>query len=124
MVLDDDADVRATLLDVLQDEGFTAMGFASGHDALRWLGQNASETKVVLTDLMIPLMSGDSFLTAKESQPSTASVPVIIMTGSGRAASARVALLHSVFCCLDKPLMLDALLDAVRACTAAPAPRS
>jgi DNA-binding response OmpR family regulator len=116
MVLDDDPDVRASLVDALGDEGFEAVAFAVGDDALAWLDSHARETRVVLVDLMMPFMNGDAFLTAKEGRASMAQVPVIIMTGSGRELSDQVAQRHSVFRCLDKPLMLDSLVAALRAC--------
>ena len=117
MVLDDDPDVRASLVDALQMEGFEVAAFAAGKDALTWLDQHAQNTHLVIVDLMMPGMNGDAFLTAKETRPNTADVPVIVLTGSGQDVCDEVARRHAVFRCLEKPMMLDSLLATVRDCS-------
>lgn len=111
LVVDDDCNIRETVAQVLRDEGFLVEAVADGARALQWLCQRSNQVSLVLLDLMMPVMSGQEFLLAKDKQPALADLPVVVMSaGRGWAALGQRP---DVVDCLPKPFTLAALLLAV-----------
>jgi CheY-like chemotaxis protein len=79
LVVDDDADIRETLAEVLRDEGGTVATATDGFDALQKLGQLSRPCLVVL-DLMMPRMSGLEFLTHLGTRADAADFDVVVMS--------------------------------------------
>ena len=113
LIVDDDADIRAALSEVLRDEGFDTATAVDGEDALAWLRKNGRPCVIVL-DMMMPVMNGAAFLDAVAALPDVARVPVVVMSaGRGPFAGEFDAVLR-------KPFALD---DVVRAVAARCAPQ-
>ena len=79
LIVDDDTDVRETLCDVLEDEGYRVAGACNGKEALDALIQ-ADHVCLVLLDLMMPVMSGHEFLVKHKADPKLAEIPVVVMS--------------------------------------------
>lgn len=78
LVIDDNTVVRRVLQDIVTSFGYSADVAADGPEAIALFEQNGYD--VVLTDLLMPRMSGWQVLAAvRERDPKT---PVIIITGS------------------------------------------
>ena len=78
LVVDDEAAVRETLMDYLEDEGFELKGAGSGELALQWLALNESDVAVV--DMRLPGMDGSQFIQrSKQLRPE---MKHLIYTGS------------------------------------------
>ncbi len=78
LVVDDNTVVRRVLQDIVTSFGYRADAAADGPEAIAMFEQNGYD--VVLTDLLMPRMSGWQVLAAvRERDPRT---PVIILTGS------------------------------------------
>jgi CheY-like chemotaxis protein len=58
LVVDDDADNRETMCELICEYGYPAACAASGKEALEWLEQNSAPC-LVLLDMLMPDMSGD-----------------------------------------------------------------
>ncbi|HXI59721.1 MAG TPA: response regulator, partial [Polyangia bacterium] len=56
LVIDDDEEIRTTLRDVLEDNGFTADCAANGRVALDMLLRDESTPALILLDLTMPEM--------------------------------------------------------------------
>lgn len=82
LVVDDDTDIRSTLCEYLEDEGYAVGSAANGQDALDYLREHPT-TSVVLLDLMMPIMDGYRFRIEQKSDPAIASIPVVVMTAGG-----------------------------------------
>jgi len=61
LVVDDDADIRATLRMALEDEQYTVAEAANGRIALEML-RSSSKSHVVLLDALMPEMNGEELL--------------------------------------------------------------
>jgi CheY-like chemotaxis protein len=107
LVVEDEDILAATLCEVLEDEGYEALSARNGQDALRLLAEKSPD--LVLLDMMMPLMDGTAFLTAKALDATIQHVPVVVMTSASRA----VLQGHGVAGFLAKPFKLDTLLDVV-----------
>jgi len=79
LVVDDDADIRQTLAEVLRDEGGRVTTATDGFDALQKLGQ-LGRPCLVLLDLMMPRMNGLEFLTRLATHPDSREVDVVVMS--------------------------------------------
>jgi DNA-binding NtrC family response regulator len=56
MVVDDEPTVRETIIEILQDEGFDALGMSSAAHALLWIER--IQPDIVLSDIVMPGMNG------------------------------------------------------------------
>jgi CheY-like chemotaxis protein len=110
LVVEDDADVRESLIALLELEGYTAAGAADGGEALAAL--RATGACIVVLDLFMPVMNGTAFLDAKRQDAALADVPVVVITADPVAAS---QVRGRVVDALVKPLDHDRLLATVAA---------
>ncbi len=110
LVVDDDHDIRVSLQDALEMEGYRVATATTGREALESL-QSGLRPDLILLDLMMPDISGWTFRAWQRSHEEFASIPVVIVSGQGLSA-AEVARL-GVEGYLPKPLDLDELLATV-----------
>src|SRR5688572_3737112 len=106
LVVDDEAPQMRALCDTLQDNGYQAVGFTNGDEALA--AMSATEFDVLLADLMMPGMSGIELLrAAHERDPDLCG---IIMTGHGTIDTAVEAMKTGALDYILKPFRLSAVL--------------
>jgi len=82
MIVEDDPDTREMLERFLQLEGFEVRTAANGQLALQSL-QSDSSPRVILLDLMMPVMNGWQFRQAQVRDPSLSRIPVVVVTAAG-----------------------------------------
>jgi CheY-like chemotaxis protein len=87
LIVDDSSDVRETLGDLLELEGFSVRRAANGKQALAAVARGRLPD-VILLDLVMPGLSGEGVLRALGSTPGRG-VPVVVMTGFGVSELAR-----------------------------------
>ncbi|GAC1346050.1 MAG: hypothetical protein NVSMB23_23070 [Myxococcales bacterium] len=110
LVVEDDRDLRDSLCDLLRDEGFTAVGAADGQDALTWLEGNPPP-RLVLLDLMMPVMSGAELRDRMLRSEVLRGIPVVILSALDvRGQQGGVADAHAY---LKKPIDAAELLEAI-----------
>jgi CheY-like chemotaxis protein len=109
MVVDDDDDLRDTIIDVLQMAGYSVSGQRDGVEALEAL-RTGARPDLVLLDLMMPRMTGWELYEAMSAMPTLADLPVLIMTAMRSADGPRPpAGLETI----QKPFALQALLERI-----------
>lgn len=106
MVVEDDADCREVLAQILEEEGYQVLGAANGEEALLSLHRGARPC-LILLDLRMPIMDGLTFRAAQRGDPALADIPVVIMTALGDPA---VANEHVI----EKPIDLETLLSTLQ----------
>jgi CheY-like chemotaxis protein len=113
LIVEDDPEIRETLAQVLEDEGYAVATAENGRDALVKLSE-LPRPCLILLDLMMPVMSGSEFLVALRQRPVADDIPVIIVSAWPREAAA----VHGARAFLGKPVDLQELLSWVsRFCT-------
>lgn len=112
LVVDDDEDIRESLIDFLGDHGYEAVGAVDGRDALTKLGA-APQPCVIILDLMMPIMDGKAFREEQLRTPALSQIPVIVISAHRRGDKAVQGL--DVIDHLPKPLDLQVLLDTLQA---------
>jgi CheY-like chemotaxis protein len=88
LLVEDDADIREGLTDLLRDRGFAVVAAGDGREALALLRGLDMPPSAILLDLMMPIMDGYSFLEERRKDPSLADIPVAIIT-AGRGVDPR-----------------------------------
>jgi len=109
MVVDDEPESRAYLVQLLELEGFKVVAFPNGAEALNHLSHTVPPCLIVL-DMRMPVMDGPQFRAALLREPRLAGIPVVIVTAFDPPAAANLLALR-VF---RKPLDIDAFLGTVR----------
>lgn len=110
LIVDDDADIREALVDVLTDHGYRSHAVAHGAAALAAL-QGGMRPCLILLDLMMPVMDGLTFRQHQLADPALKELPVLVIS-AGNDLSMVASTLGAVET-LRKPIDLDKLLDAV-----------
>ncbi len=111
LVVDDDVSMRDALALSLRLEGYVVHTAGNGLDALLAL-RTESRTDAIVLDLEMPVMTGWEFRAAQLGDPALATIPVLVLSASGRGIAADRR--------MRKPLALDELLRAVRELAGAP----
>ena len=116
LVVDDNAAIRDMVSWALELDGYEAAEVANGHEALAWMDNAAREGRypaVILLDLTMPRMDGDTFLQRLQDQWELARPipPIVIITAALNASELPRLHVHQV---IIKPFHVRDLLDAVR----------
>jgi CheY-like chemotaxis protein len=85
-VVDDDAGLREGLVAFLDRRGYEVFSATQGEEGLERLHE--FHPKVVLLDLVMPVMDGLSFLAERNRHPALARIPVVAMTATGDGGGA------------------------------------
>jgi len=108
LVIEDDPDIAESLCDVLRSEGYEVVTASNGKEGLNRL-QEMGRPCLILLDLMMPVMSGGEFLAVLRQTDETAGIPVVIVSAWAKER-AKVRAQSQGF--VDKPISIDALLEA------------
>jgi CheY-like chemotaxis protein len=111
LVVDDDRDIRDSLVEVLEDQGYRAIGAGNGREALEALSASAEPPCLILLDLMMPVMDGREFREEQLKNPAWTGIPVIVISAYNDVADQARSLAADH---LRKPLGMRPLMDAVR----------
>jgi CheY-like chemotaxis protein len=114
LIVDDDEDIRDVVGMLLEVEGFQVAKARDGMDALAQL-EAGPLPSLILVDMMMPRMDGESFVAAIRGDPKLARIPVVIMSGH-HVAQQKAAKLEAAGC-LVKPVEMKDLLWVVQRLT-------
>jgi CheY-like chemotaxis protein len=109
LVVDDDKDIRETLQELLEDEGYVVFTARNGGEALERV--RAGQPGLVVLDLFMPVMDGAEFRRRQLADPEIALVPVVVVSAAA-GLDERVASMRAVSH-LEKPVRLEELLALV-----------
>ena len=113
LIVDDDEDLLSFLALGLRRAGLRTVQAASGEAALDALA--VEPVGCMVADLGMPHMSGIDLVRTLRGRPDTATLPVILMTGSENGETVISALDAGADDFLTKPVRLDELVARVRA---------
>jgi two-component system, chemotaxis family, chemotaxis protein CheY len=112
LVVDDDEDIGEAIELILETRGYRCVIARDGEAALEVMRTDPLP-RIVLLDMMMPVMSGEEFRIAQLADARLATVPVIVMTADATAEDRAMSLGVSKF--LRKPLRIDELISAMQA---------
>lgn len=109
LVADDEFLLAMILSDVLEDEGYEVATVSNGEAALSAVYKRRPD--LVITDFMMPSMTGLEFAEAIRGDKTMASLPIILVSGAqGAVARERPELFEEV---LDKPYQINYMLEVI-----------
>ena len=82
LLVEDDGAIRETLAEVLTEEGYIVSTAMHGAQALDHLTCGL-RPRLILLDLMMPVMTGWDLMARVADEPALWSVPVIVVSGAG-----------------------------------------
>lgn len=112
LVVEDEAELLAYLVEELEDLGYRVQGAKDGVQALA-LAQ-AECPDLVLTDIMMPRMGGADLYFACQSTPALMQVPFLFLTALSSAQMLRALPPEETPHILKKPIDYDDLARAIR----------
>lgn len=110
LIVEDDRDIRDSLVEVLVDAGYVVSVAGDGLQALEKLEDGTVAPNLILLDLMMPVMNGMQFREA-QSNSAHAHIPVALITADVNAEAVAQQLKAAGF--LRKPVRIQPLLELV-----------
>jgi two-component system response regulator MprA len=115
LIVEDELDIRDTLQEAFEEEGYQVVVAGNGKEALARLEEGPRPSAIIL-DIVMPIMNGAELYAALQADPALSRIPVVVSTSDPTRAPSGVLLMR-------KPLNLDRLIAAIaRICAAAPPP--
>ena len=112
LVVEDDDDVRAHTVDLLRELGYRVLEAHDGDTALRLLGRPDQDVQLLLTDVVMPAMSGWELAEAARSE--LPHLKVLFTSGYPRDAILKNGQLEPGVDLLQKPFSFAALSERIR----------
>jgi CheY-like chemotaxis protein len=105
LIVDDEKPVRQFLVAAFEQEGHQVLEAWHGRQALNILASSSAHPDIVISDIMMPVVGGAELCTMLKSDPSTADIPIVLMS----AAHPRSTAVKDADAVIGKPFDLDAL---------------
>lgn len=108
-IIEDDAEFRDMLRELLEEEHYRVVALANGAEALDRL-RGASQPDVILLDVSMPVMDGFDFLRYRNDDPQLSMVPVVLVTNAKPQERPTTGVNDVV----RKPIDIDEILFAIK----------
>jgi CheY-like chemotaxis protein len=112
LLVEDEAEVRRLARDMLARQGYQVLEASSGSEALRLWQERGGAVDMILTDVVMPQMSGPKLV--ERLKALSPDLRVMYMSGYADEVIARHGVLSSEDPFLQKPFSLDSLAQKVR----------
>lgn len=114
LIVDDEKNIVSGLEEAFIDEGYSVLTAYNGKEA--WDKVNSNNVDLIITDLRMPMMTGDELVEKVSSSYPT--LPVIVLTGHGTIETAVESMRRGAVDFFTKPVDLDKLFLVVKKCLA------
>lgn len=95
LIVDDEPDIRFMIRLILEGAGHRVTEARHGATGLKLV--KAERPDLVITDVMMPTMGGLEFIERLRSDPGTAAIPILAVSGNAELATAADAVLPKPF---------------------------
>jgi signal transduction histidine kinase len=113
LVVEDAADLRIDIMEVLELEGFDVLGAGDGVEGLNLA--KSELPNLIISDIMMPNMDGYELLLKLQTQTRTATIPVLFLTAKAGKQDIRKGMGLGVDDYITKPFSHESLLLAIKA---------
>jgi CheY-like chemotaxis protein len=115
LIIEDDLDIRDALGQILEEEGYSVATAANGREALQRL-RSGPPPRLILLDLMMPVMNGWQFRAEQKQDPALAEIPVVVISADTNIRDKASQLGVNEY--FRKPIEISGLLQTLeRYCT-------
>jgi two-component system nitrogen regulation response regulator NtrX len=108
LIVDDEADIRDLIADILRDEGHGTRDASDADGALREV--NASPPALIILDIWLQGSRMDGIEVLKSVKRNNPDIPVVIISGHGNIEIAVAAIKQGAYDFIEKPFTADQLL--------------
>lgn len=112
LVVDDESFIINLLKNGLTENGYEVITAQNGFDAI--LAVEEQQPDVVITDIMMPRLTGLEFLKALKNNPATANVPVFLISAMDQADMVQQGLDLGAVDYLTKPFKINEIIGKLR----------
>jgi DNA-binding response OmpR family regulator len=120
LIVDDDPDIRTLYKLVLRREGLEVIEAESGYEALSKVRREPPA--LVLLDVMMPEMDGYEVCRKLRSDPETAHLPILLISGKSTVSARRDGIMAGANDLLSKTVALQTLVSSVQTLLSNPLP--
>lgn len=110
LVVEDDDDIRDSVLELLDMEGFSSLGAENGQVALDYLSSGKKLPDLILLDLMMPVKNGFEVSEILRSGE-LSHLPVVVMSADGQLNAKKESLHAKAY--LKKPVDITELMTTI-----------
>ncbi|MBD1933597.1 MULTISPECIES: response regulator [Cyanophyceae] len=111
LVIEDATDTLTSLLDLIESQGFQAIGAKNGLIGLQLANEQMPD--LIISDINMPEMNGYEVLEALRQNTKTARIPLILLSGEEGNAARRLGLELGAADYLTKPVINKQLMEAI-----------
>jgi CheY-like chemotaxis protein len=110
LIVEDDPDIRMSMIELLEDAGYGVSGAVNGAAALGILKLDSGFDLIIL-DLMMPVMDGFEFRSRQKADVQISGIPVIVMSADGHVSEKMKR--ASVEDYVKKPVDISSFLETI-----------
>jgi len=110
LVVEDEEDLRHSVAEVLQLEGYDVSTAANGREALHEMNASEIRPSLILLDMMMPVMDGWTFRRRQLEDAELADIPVVVFSSAKNVDEDQEL---DVSVVLEKPVGIDRLVEVV-----------
>ncbi len=111
LVIEDENDIRENIMDLLNEEGYIAIGAQDGEEGIHRIWQEFPD--LVVCDILMPKVDGYGVLTVMSKSPITATIPFIFLTAKTQNRDLRKGMVLGADDYITKPFTRIELLQAI-----------
>jgi CheY-like chemotaxis protein len=108
LIIDDDADIRASLIELLESEGYQVRVATNGEEGLKEV--KTKKPDLIILDAQMPIMNGWEFKEQFDADPSNKGIPLFVFSASRDNRPPGLSAVAYV----PKPIHIDELLTTIR----------
>jgi K+-sensing histidine kinase KdpD len=112
LVIEDEAELRENIVDILRYEGFTVFGAANGGEGITLARRELPD--IILCDIMMPELDGYQVLLRLRTYPPTATIPFIFLTALNARSDTRYGMELGAEDYITKPFRSHELINAIQ----------
>jgi DNA-binding response OmpR family regulator len=116
LTVDDDEDIRSSISERLELEGFQTVWAKNGRVALEYMKATPDQDlpDLILLDFMMPIMNGQEFCKEKAKLTRLAHIPVVMMTAGGNLVNVMDKIDSNANGYMSKPMDDTTIVNMVR----------
>ena len=111
LIIEDDTDIRKNIIDLLDEEGYKAVGAVDGEDGIRKIWEELPD--LVICDILMPAVDGYAVLNVMTKNALTSSIPFIFLSAKSQRDDLRKGMTLGADDYITKPFTRDELLQAI-----------
>lgn len=111
LLIEDETTIRENTIEMLELEGFDAMGAENGKVGLEMI--RSRHPDMIICDIQMPVMNGYELIRQVKRDPETREIPFIFFTAKAELESEAEGLGLGALMYLKKPIRSEQLLDVI-----------